>query len=346
MLVRRGLGSLLALVGATACVGPLSIDFARGPDAGALGDDAGITAPDADRGAPPAPPPPVDGGGPTPFDAGALPTLDAGPPLAPLAPPEARYHSFEEVEAFVGAIAARHPDRIEAGRYGTSPGGRPLLTVHVTDRVGVDEGEPEVLINYAIHGDEIIVVECALDLLYTLAERYDEDPRVRDLVDTYDLWIVPVVSPDGFAARSREVGGVDPNREFPYPEDPDRRPIPVIEAAVRFFEAHRFAGTLDFHAFGELVLLPYGASFDRPPTWTALSDVARELAAVGGYEPVQISTLLGGLAIGGSVDYYLWRGGGIHLAVEMATSKAPPTSEIPTLRRHGTEMALRFVASI
>ncbi len=338
------------ILGAGGCVGPLTIDFAPGVDAAIALDDGGIPSeppPDGAVEGPPLPLPSPDAGPtPAPLDASAPPTLDAGAPPPSLAPPDARSHSIAAVEAFVLELARRHPERVRAETYGESRAGRPIYALRITDRVDVDEGEPAVLLNYAIHGDEIITVECALALLHTLVEEYATDPRVRGVVDAYDLFIVPVVSPDSFAARSREVEGVDPNREFPHPDDPTRRPIGVIDAAVRFFEAHDFVGTLDFHAFGELVLMPYGASFDRPPSWTALSDVAAELAAVAGYEPTQISHLFGAPAIGGSVDYYLWRGGGVHLAIEMATSKAPSTAEIPTLRAHATEMALRFVEAM
>ncbi|MCB9597987.1 MAG: hypothetical protein H6719_35045 [Sandaracinaceae bacterium] len=327
-----------------ACVGPLSIEYADAVDAGPP--DAGsVTVDDGGAPLPPSPIPSVDGGSIATPDAGTIPTIDAGT-LAPLAPPEARYHTFDEVDAFVHELGRRHPDRVLVDRYGQSASGRPLNVLRISDHVGVDEGEPEVLINYAIHGDEIITVECALALLYELVERYDEDPRIRAVVDDHDLYVVPVVSPDGFAARSREVEGVDPNRQFPYPEAPSRASIGIIAAAVRFFEAHNFSGSLDYHAFGQLVLLPYGASFEQPPTYAELMGVARDLASVAGYEPTQISYLFGEPAIGGSVDYYLWRGGGTHLGIELATEKAPPTSQIATIRGHATEMGLRFIEAL
>jgi len=340
-------------MGTTACVGPLEIDYVGPEDAGAVPPapeiDAQIRLLDGST------PPAVDGGGPTPhpipgYDGGAPPPgIDAGPPpapLDPLAPPQARYHSFDEVADFIELLAERHPDRVRLDTYGTSPGGRPLYYVRISDAVGVDEGEPAALINFAIHGDEIITVECALDLLYTLVERYDDDARVRSIVDGNDLYVVPVVSPDSFSRRSREEEGVDPNRQFPHRDAPGRRSITVVDAAVSFFEARTFEGTLDFHAFGELILLPHGESFDRAANYPELSMIASELAAVGGYEPTQISHMFGSPVFGGSVDYYQWRGTGIHLGVEMATSKSPPTSAIGGLRDTATEMALRFVEAL
>lgn len=49
-----------------------------------------------------------------------------------------------------------------------------------------------------------------------LTENYDQDPRIRRIVDTTDIFLVPSVNPDGFEIESRyNVNEEDLNRAFP-----------------------------------------------------------------------------------------------------------------------------------
>jgi hypothetical protein len=320
-------------------MGDAPIDRSSGPSVLIDGGPPSVPTSDASLPGPVGP----DGKGPPPTATDPPPDPD----LPPLAPPEARYHTYEEVEDFVQTLELRHPSRVRVDTYGTSSSGRTLYVVTISDDVAVPEtDEPKALINFSIHGDEIITVECALAFLYTLTERYHDDPRIAAVVDTYELRVVPVVSPDSFDRRTREVEGVDPNREFPWDGNPSRNSIGVIAAARTLFESDRYAGTLDFHAFGELILLPFGGSFQRPSDWAQLANVADRLADVAGYRPIQISEMFGEIALGGSVDYYHWRGGGISMAVELTTDKAPPEYAITDIADDATEMALRFVEAL
>ena len=81
---------------------------------------------------------------------------------------------------------------------GRSWQGRPIRAVEVGDRAGT-----RVLVVGCVHGDETggIGVARALERL-----------RLHDL----DLWVVPVLNPDGVAAGTRQnAHGVDLNRNFP-----------------------------------------------------------------------------------------------------------------------------------
>lgn len=293
----------------------------------------------------------ADAGAGVPGADAALPAADAAdPPDArpPLPEFEARYHSFEEVEAFVELIAERNPGHVALDTYGESDAGRALYVIKFSDDVDTDDpDEPDLLLNYSIHGDEIITVEAALWLMHALAESYGRDPRVTALVDSHEIYVAPVVSPDSFVARRRRVDGVDPNRNFPWDDDPNRTSIGIITAARDLYTSRDFAGTLDYHAFGQLILLPFGGSFDTPANFDDIEAVGRRLGEVADYRVDPISTIFGTTQNGGSVDYYHWKGGGdtINIGIELTTSKSPPASRIPEVSETAVEIALRFVES-
>ena len=67
----------------------------------------------------------------------------------------------------------------------------------MSDNVGVDEAEPEVLLTHNQHAREHLTVEMALYELGELTGGYATDARVRAIVDSREIWIVPSVNPDG-----------------------------------------------------------------------------------------------------------------------------------------------------
>ena len=97
------------------------------------------------------------------------------------------------VAGFGSAASARSPVRLQLGR---SYGGRPIVAI----RGGDSEGA-RVLVVGCIHG-----TECAGIAVVRALE------RVRARVD---LWLLPDLNPDGYAAGTRQNGrGVDLNRNW------------------------------------------------------------------------------------------------------------------------------------
>ena len=55
-------------------------------------------------------------------------------------------------------------------------------------------------------------------------ERYDRDPWVRRLVDNRVVLVMPMTNAIGVNDRRREELGIDPNRDFPYDQQPSQVP--------------------------------------------------------------------------------------------------------------------------
>ena len=225
----------------------------------------------------------------------------AAPAAADFPVADGGYHNYAEMAAETLAVANAYPALVQRFSIGTSYEGRPLWALKVSDNVATDEAEPEVLFTANQHAREHLTVEMALYLLDELTSRYATDARIRNAVDTREIWIVPSVNPDGaefdvasgFYAgwrKNRQPNsdpgnpGTDLNRNWSYmwgccggfsgqPFDGTYRGAAAFSApetaALRDFVVSRRIGSvqqirtnLDFHSFGEQFLYPYGFTYD------------------------------------------------------------------------------------
>jgi hypothetical protein len=128
----------------------------------------------------------------------ALPTVAADYPAR-----DSRYHSFPEMVEHIHDVAAARPDIVRVFSIGRSHEGRRIWAAEVSDNVGEEEGEPEVLFDGLHHAREHLSAEMAIYVLDLLAGRYGDDSalgrRVTELVDARRTWIVFMVNPDGLA---------------------------------------------------------------------------------------------------------------------------------------------------
>ncbi|MEC9465485.1 MAG: M14 family zinc carboxypeptidase, partial [Myxococcota bacterium] len=101
---------------------------------------------------------------------------------------------------------------------GESVEGRRLWAVVLTDRPGEREpDESSMRVLGAHHGDEWISYELALSLAWHLAGEYEQDDEVTGLLNQHEVWIWPVVNPDGVVIGSRyNARGVDLNRNYDF----------------------------------------------------------------------------------------------------------------------------------
>ena len=104
------------------------------------------------------------------------------------------------LHAEIDALAAAHPDLIRTEVIGHSVQGREIVAVRVTGGVGqVREGtRPAVLYIALQHAREWISGEVTRRLLRSMAEGYGIDPDTTKLLDTTELWFLPVANPDGY----------------------------------------------------------------------------------------------------------------------------------------------------
>jgi len=217
------------------------------------------------------------------------------------------YHTYEEISARVAAVGAAYPDIVQVFSIGQSQEGREIWAAKVSDNVGLDEREPEVLYDGGHHGLEHMSTEMTLRILDWLTEGYGSDPRITSIVDNREIWIVFSVNPDGASydiaggrfrrwRKNRQPTpgsssiGTDLNRNYGYrwggggltsanPASSFYRGPSAFSApetrAMRDFLASRVVDgrqqirtAITFHESGRLVMWPYG--------WTT-TDVPRDM---------------------------------------------------------------------
>ncbi len=213
------------------------------------------------------------------------------------------YHTFETVESHLNQIVANFPKLASLETYGHSKEGRPLYALRMAGKVVGNK--PEIMLTAATHGDELITVEVLFGLMDALTAGYGQNARLTSILDNHVIYFLPVINPDGYIRRSRYANGVDPNRNYPWLENPDRTPNECIKGVIDFFQRHDFRASIDFHAAMGLFMYPWAYTQDAVDVVdeTALENVTSRMGATNGYGHGQISRILY-VAEGSSADYY------------------------------------------
>lgn len=215
-------------------------------------------------------------------------------------PADSAYHDYGEMVAELQQAALDHPSIFSLFSIGLSYEGRTIWAGKISDNVGVDENEPEVLFTHHQHAREHLTVEMALYTLHMLTDEYGTDPQITSLVDGREVWLVFDMNPDGgeydiatgsYASwrknRQPNAGssyiGTDLNRNWGYMwgccggssgspssatyRGPAAFSAPETSVVRDFVDSRVIGGTqqitahIDFHTYAELILWPYGYTF-------------------------------------------------------------------------------------
>ncbi|MBU0993123.1 MAG: zinc carboxypeptidase [Proteobacteria bacterium] len=112
----------------------------------------------------------------------------------------AEYHNYDELGFELADLANLFPSVSRLSTIGHTHENRAIWALKISDNVETDEDEPVVYIDGGIHGNEWIAVEVALFTAKHLLENYESDNRIRNIVNGAEIWIVPMLNPDGHSA--------------------------------------------------------------------------------------------------------------------------------------------------
>lgn len=109
----------------------------------------------------------------------------------------ARHHDHEDVTRMTEAWAERYPDLVTVESLGKSIQGRELWLLTLTNAdTGPAEEKPALWFDAHSDAPQVLTKEVALYFIHELLTGYETDDRVRRLLDTRTLYIIPDANPD------------------------------------------------------------------------------------------------------------------------------------------------------
>lgn len=265
-----------------------------------------------------------------------------------------RYHTLAEVKTALDAAVATHPTICQLHVLGKSIEGRDLVALRISS-APEEANKPAFLFTGLHHAREWISVEVPMGLIEKLTTGYGSDAAITQLVDEREIWIIPVVNPDGLHhsqteyqmwrknRRSNGDGsiGVDPNRNYGYKWGGvgagDYGSSETFRGATAFSEpdtqavrdlaiAQKLVTALSFHSYSELILWPWGYSREAPPDAEVIVKHGQKMAEFNGYRPQQSIDLYP--TTGDFDDYMYGELGILAYTIELGQEFIPPESEV------------------
>ena len=281
------------------------------------------------------------------------------------------YHPLNEIYDYIDELVTANPTLASQDVLGQSVQGRDIVGLRIT-APGDPSGRVQVAINGCQHAREWVSPTTVLFVVEQLLNGYGNDQQITDLMDRIEFVVVPMVNPDGYnytwtnyrlwRKNRRNNGngttGVDLNRNWSYQwggsgssgsgsSDIYRGPSPFSEPETTIVSNHflslpRAAAHIDFHSFSQLILYPWGYTFNQlpEPERTIYSNLADDMSAAiqgvhGSYyrpQPASDLYIADGIASDWSASEDMW-GFTIELRPDENSGfqfELPPAQIIPT----------------
>jgi succinylglutamate desuccinylase len=229
-----------------------------------------------------------------------------------------KYIAYEKIQTAFESLAREYPTRLQVLYYGKTAQGRSLMMLKISDGLAVPKpgvDRPAVQISGAIHGNEYLGIEAPLAEYFI--RQWDGLPGLRTfLAKGGVIYFIPVVNPDGYAARMRaNSAGTDLNRDFdgiePRPTSRFTQPETKLLAQILDSEIQNnhleFKFSMDYHCCLPAALMPWSYA-DRYPTrsidMTEFEAIGTLEKSILGYEAGNPHATVGYNALGTSMDYF------------------------------------------
>jgi hypothetical protein len=231
--------------------------------------------------------------------------------------------------------------------------GRALYALRIRHPIDDRSPRPVVLLDSLHHSRELITPLVTMGAASTLLSQFQNDPEVTRWLTQAEIWIVPIVNPDGyhyvftkepFWRKNRRVNadasvGVDLNRNYPYlwgacgknSSDGSSEVYkgkvagsePEIQTMLALGRALRPSLYLTYHSYGNEVLRPYMCRQSAEDAW--VQAMTNALATTSGYGSRKASSS------GESFEHFYHQFGSFSFLVEVGSSFQPDPQSVPGL---------------
>jgi carboxypeptidase T len=159
------------------------------------------------------------------------------------------FYTYERLTELLSVLQSDYPEIFSYAPLAETYQGRTVWLVKISDHVHVNESEPQILFMGGVHGNERPGFQTVIYSLQAIVENYTSPwvnesftQRIRHIVNTTELFFIPMVNPDGITAGTRKncrpndglfgdtvFRGVDLNRNYDFNwEDANRHPLRYI----------------------------------------------------------------------------------------------------------------------
>ncbi|CAL8308457.1 unnamed protein product [Merluccius merluccius] len=219
-----------------------------------------------------------------------------------------KYHSLEDIYHWLNKTAYENPDRVKVILIGSSFEKRPLYVVKLS--VDSNPNKTAIWLDCGIHAREWISQAFCLWFVQYSLSYYQQNRDITRILDTMDVYVLPVMNPDGykytwttdrFWRKNRSVRedsrcfGADLNRNFDaswctagashdpcseiycgeFPESE-----PESRAVASFLRKHKEVVKLyvSIHSYSQMLLFPYSYTRERTENHDDLLAMVKEAA--------------------------------------------------------------------
>lgn len=265
------------------------------------------------------------------------------------------YFTYQEMTDLFHSLSQNHSDIMSLESIGKTYEQRDIWLVKLSDNAEINENEPGVLLMGAHHGNEKPSFETLIYFIKHIVENYDkentdddqdgqinedhidgfdndddglidEDPsedRVREVIDNTQIFLIPMVNPDGVEANSRKncapnygayglnkeitSYGVNLNRNYGYKwylyyifplnyhlfmnvvdssyNYRGERPFCENEtiAVKNFVEKNKISISLSYHSYAELLFYPWMYTSRHTPDEDLYISIGENISSINKY---------------------------------------------------------------
>ena len=283
------------------------------------------------------------------------------------------YNNYSNMTVMLQSYASNYQAICRLTSAGRSVQNRELWAMKITSNPDVAADKPKFKYISTMHGNEPLGTEMCLYLVDLLVNGYTGgDPRIVNLVNNVEIWILPLMNPDGRESdppQRYNANGYDLNRSFPEGSATNLGNLlyglplitnglqPEVATVMAWTMNHRFSLSANFHTGDLVVNYPYdndnlGSVLSPAPDDALLRAMSLTYASnnppmwSSAYFPNGIVNGAEWYAISGGMQDWNYRYTGcFDVTIELASYQwpNPPASQLATYWSQNQESMLAYL---
>ncbi|KAL1924418.1 uncharacterized protein VTP21DRAFT_7453 [Calcarisporiella thermophila] len=201
------------------------------------------------------------------------------------------YHTYDELSSFVRKLNKDHPNITELVSAGKTYEGRDMFGLRIKGK----NAKKKFVFHGGIHAREWISPATVTYITNALVGLYEKDQKIKNIVDNYDIYVVPIMNADGYVFtqqnrmwrknrqpnRGSNCIGTDLNRNWNHPSwsGPGASSNPCnelyygssaastteVKNMAKFIAAAKPDVYIDFHSYGQQWMWAYAYKCNGAP---------------------------------------------------------------------------------